>query len=104
MANNERMQKVREMLEKQPEDVFLMYAMAMELRKAGELQEAVEYLTRVTRKDVAYIPAYHQMGQVHTQAGKTAEARDAYQRGIAVAMKAGNRHAAEEMQAELDML
>jgi Flp pilus assembly protein TadD len=100
----DRMQKLREMLEREPDDLFLLYALSMEHKKAGNHSEALKLLHRVQQKDPGYCVAYQQAAQVHEQAGDVAAARQAYRDGIAAAEKKGDHHAKEEMQAALSML
>ena len=101
---SDRLSKLMKMLEKDPNDPFLLYAIALEHKKGGKLSEALQYLQRTTEKDPDYSVAYQQAAQVHEQAGDLEAAREAYRRGIAVAGRKGDHHAAEEMQAALMMI
>jgi len=103
-ATNDRMQKLQAMLERSPTDTFLLYAIAMEHKKAGNNAEALGFLDRVIRQDAGYCVAYHQAGLVHEAAGDVAAAKQAYHDGIAAATRKGDLHAAEEMKAALMML
>ena len=48
------MRQLQRMLERQPDDPFLLYGMAMEHKKAGDAARALDYLGRVTQKDPNY--------------------------------------------------
>ncbi len=98
------MHKLRELLEKQPDDPFLLYALAMEHRARAEYPAALEHLGRVIEKDPGYIAAYHMSAQTHMQAGNREAARRAYATGIEAAKGKGDSHAAQEMQGELDLI
>ncbi len=102
--SNERMQKLREMLEKQPDDPFLLYGIAMEHKKAGQAREAIEHFDRVIALDPGYCYAYYQKGLVLEEAGDINAARSAYKQGIAIAAEKGDAHARSELQAALDLL
>src|SRR4051812_14463772 len=102
--NSERLSKLLQMLEREPGDSFLLYAIALEHKKAMRFKESLEFFGRVMEKDPDYAVAYHQTGLVHEQAGNLEAAREAYRRGIAVASRIGNQHAKEEMQAALMMI
>lgn len=102
--NSSRMQKLQEMLQRQPDDVFLLYAVAMEHRKAGNLSESLRFLARVVEKDATYCAAYHQAGQIHEQMGNIELARQAYRAGIAAAERSGDRHARQEMEDALQSI
>src|SRR5689334_14336990 len=103
-AITERMQKLQKMLEREPNDTFLLYALALEYKRGGTYVEALSYLSRVLQKDPEYCVAYQQAGQVHELAGDIEAARRAYRDGIAAALRKGDHHAAEEMQSALQML
>jgi tetratricopeptide (TPR) repeat protein len=92
------------MLERDPNDTFLLYGIALEHKKLGEAAQAIEYLDRVIAADVGYAYAYHQKGLVHESRGDVEAARSAYRAGIEAAKKKGDEHAAGEIQAALEML
>lgn len=95
------MQQLQQMLQKEPRDAFLLYAMALEYKKAGNNPEAIGYLDRVLAVDPGYCYAYHQKGLVHEAAGNLAAARQAYRDGMEAAAKKGDAHARQEIEAAL---
>ena len=103
-AVSDRMSKLQGMLQKQPQDTFLLYGLGMEYKKAGDPARAVEHFDRVIAIDPGYCYAYHQKGQVHESTGDREAARQAYREGIAAAAKKGDLHAKEELTAALEML
>ena len=98
------MRQLQRMLERQPDDPFLLYGMAMEHKKAGDAAAALDYLGRVTQKDPNYCYAYYQRGLVHESQGDTDAARRAYQEGIAASDRAQDAHARGEIEAALELL
>ena len=98
------MAQLQRMLQRQPEDPFLLYGVAMEYKKAGDEAAALEYLQRVTQKDPNYCYAYYQRGQVHESLGDSRAARQAYAEGIAASERAGDAHAKGEIEAAMEML
>ena len=98
------MRQLQQMLQRQPDDPFLLYGVAMEHKKGGDAAGALEYLSRVTQKDPNYCYAYYQRGMVHESQGDTDAARTAYQEGIEAADRAGDAHARGELEAALEML
>jgi tetratricopeptide (TPR) repeat protein len=100
----DRLPKLLAMLETSPRDAFLLYGVAMEHKKLGDHDKAVDYFRRTTEVDPTYSYAYYQIGQTHELAGDSAAARAAYEAGIAAADKAGDAHARGEIQAALDLL
>jgi Tfp pilus assembly protein PilF len=92
------------MLERDPNDTFLTYAIALEHKKAGHHAEAIEWFHKVLAKDPSYCVAYHMAGQTHEDAGEIDAAKRAYRDGIAAAAKCGDAHAMGEMQAALNFI
>jgi tetratricopeptide (TPR) repeat protein len=101
---SERMAALKRMLEKEPGDLFLLYAIALEHKKLGNFADALKYLEEVLKKDAGYCVAYQQRGQVHELAGDVEAARRAYREGIQAAGRKGDQHAREEMEGALAML
>jgi len=104
MSANERMKSLQMMLQKEPDDLFLLYAIALEHKKAGEFADALGYLGEVLKRDPLYCVAYQQAAQVHEMAGDVEATKRSYRDGIAAALRKGDLHAKEEMEAALGML
>src|SRR5688572_25460785 len=98
------MTKLKAMLDKQPDDTFLLYGIALEDKKADDAARAIEYLDRVIRLDPGYCYAYHQKGLVYESEGDTESARRSYRDGVAAAVRKGDEHARGQIQAALDMI
>ncbi len=103
-VGSQRMSKLQAMLQKQPDDTFLLYGLAMEYKKAGDPAKAVEHFDRVIALDPGYCYAYHQKGLVHESQGDTDAAKQAYRDGIQAAIKKGDDHARGEIEAALSMI
>lgn len=98
------MAQLQRMLQKTPDDPFLLYGIAMEHKKAGHADQAIEFFNRVLERDPGYCYAYHQRGLVHESTGDMDAARQSYREGIAAARKKGDAHAADEIEAALSEL
>jgi tetratricopeptide (TPR) repeat protein len=98
MPNTTRREQLQKMLADDPKDPFLRYALAMEYVTAGDLPGAVGQLATLLADSPDYVPAYQQRGQLLIQLGRPAEARPVLEQGFAAARKAGDQHAAEEIQ------
>ena len=103
-ATSERLQKLHVMLEKEPNDAFLLYAIALEHKKLGNTSDALVFFQKTLDRDPGYCVAYHQRGLTYEEAGDEEAAKIAYREGIAKATQKGDRHAASEMQAALSMI
>ena len=95
---------MRRFAAQQPGNPFPRYALAMELRSGGSLDEAAEALRTLTAELPAYVPAWLQLGMLLDQLGLVDEARTVLTQGIERAREAGNAHALGEMQGVLDGL
>ena len=76
-VTSDRLRQLRQMLEKSPQDTFLLYGIAMEHKKAGDAARAVEFFDRVIQLDPGYCYAYHQKGLAFESVGDTESVRNA---------------------------
>jgi Flp pilus assembly protein TadD len=104
MADNPRMDRIRTMLEVDPGDPFLRYALAIELIGESDYASAVAELARVNQESPGYVAAYFHHDRALVHLGRDAEARAVLRAGIAQATTVGESHAAEEMQGLLAQL
>ena len=104
MPTSERLEKLQQMLAKEPNDTFLLYGIALEHKKLNDPAASLEFLDRVTGLDPGYCYAYHQKGLVHESQGDPDAAKVAYREGIQAAIKKGDDHARGEIEAALSMI
>lgn len=98
------MEQLLKMLDRAPKDAFLLYAVALEHKKAGDLNQAIEFLNKVVQVDPAYCYAYHQRGLAYESLGDLEAARRSYREGIDAATKKGDAHARSEIEGALSMI
>jgi tetratricopeptide (TPR) repeat protein len=101
---SERLEKLTQLLEREPNDTFLIYGLALEHKKLGDDARAIELLDRVIAIDPGYCYAYYQKGMAFESAGDTDAAKSAYRAGIAAAKHEGDAHAQGELEAALSMI
>lgn len=104
MKSMGRLEDLQRLLEQDPANNRLQYMLAMEYLSQDKPAEAAATLRSLLDRDPAYVPAYYQAGRACEQAGDPDAARDFYRRGIEAARRAGDAHAASELQAALDLL
>jgi predicted Zn-dependent protease len=92
-----RLDQIQQMLQKEPGDVFLNFALAMEYVKLARPEEAVTQFKHVVTLDPNYTAAYFQQGNVLINLGRLDDAGTALREGIAIAQRIGDQHAAGEM-------
>jgi tetratricopeptide (TPR) repeat protein len=95
---------VLQMLEKEPKDLFLNYALAMELVGIDDYQNAELQLQKTLSLDNQYLPCYYQLGQVLEKLNNNDQAISFYKQGIELAKTQGNTKAIGELNEALWML
>lgn len=86
------------------EDPMAWYGLAMEYRKLERVDEALQTFTTLRTRKPDYVAMYLMCGQMLEGAGRTDEAREWLETGIATAKKTGESHALGELQSALDAL
>ncbi len=104
MNATSRREKIEAMLEKEPQDVFLRYSLALELEKEADHDRSLELLHGLTKGENPYVPAFFMQGQQLTRLGRMTQARSVLRHGIEAARIAGDAHAAAEMSEFLQSL
>jgi Tfp pilus assembly protein PilF len=100
----DRVQKLKEFLQKSPTDSFLRHALALEYIKAGEDKAAREEFESLLLHDAAYVGSYYHLAKLLERTGTTEEAISVYERGIEQAKKAGDMHALGELRGAYEEL
>ena len=93
---------LREILAQSPSDAFARYGLAMEFRQRGDAEAAIEQFDALQQYHPDYTAGYHMAAQTLVAEGKTQEARERLQLGVAAARRTRNQHALAEMEAMLD--
>lgn len=96
MSKSRRLE-IEAMLKEEPHDIFLRYALAMEMSAAGESEEALQVFKQLTEKDPPHIPAFFRRAQMLADLDRVSEAREELRQGIEQARQQGDLHAAGEM-------
>ncbi|MBN8701612.1 MAG: tetratricopeptide repeat protein [Bacteroidetes bacterium] len=85
MSETKRVTLLLEMLKNDPNDVFLIYALALEHAKEERLEEAIGLLEKAHSINESYLPAYYQLGKLYEQTGESQKAIQIYRKGIFIA-------------------
>ena len=93
-----------EILKQNPGDAFARYGLAMAYAAEGRAEDALREFAETIERNPDYVPAYQMSAQELLKAGRSDEARERLQAGLAACERSGNAHAASEMQAMLDEL
>ena len=100
----ERIQLLEEYLAEDPNDPFLIYALALEYDKSRNKAKAIELMIKLLNEHPDYLPVYYQLGKFYENSDRLKEAIHSYEKGIILATSIGNRHAVLELQSALNEL
>ena len=84
-----------------PSDPFPRYALALEYKNAGRLEEARAVFTELMSVAPDYTATYLHAGDLLAKMGRRDEARGVFEAGIAVAIRRGDSHSRGEIEAAL---
>lgn len=98
----DRIEKIKQMLEESPRDLFLKHALALEYIKAEHESNARLLFEEILADDPGYVGTYYHFGKLLERQHEMKMAEKVYEKGIAEAMKAGDRHAASELRSALE--
>ena len=92
------------MLEQDPKNMLALYGLAMEHKNRGDFAGAAKGFEDVIAANPTYAAAYFHGGQTYEQLGQPEQARETYEKGIAITSRTGDSHTRAELQGALDML
>jgi len=93
-----------DMLEKEPKDVFLNYALAMEFLATSNFKEAELQFKKVLDINSTYLACYYQLGQVNEKLDRNDIALTYYYNGLELAKSQSNTKALGELNEAIWML
>lgn len=92
-----RLDQLREMLADEPEDAFIRYAIALELKRAGNMEQAAADLEALLKADPKYIACYYQLALILIDLGRVEEALHVCETGSLQCIITGDRKARAEL-------
>jgi tetratricopeptide (TPR) repeat protein len=99
-----RIDVLRELLAQMPDDAFTRYALAMELRRAGQPGEAMEEFRALIETCPDYTASYLMAAQLAMDLGLRDEALRIYRQGVSACARAGEEHARQKCEEALALL
>ena len=94
-----RLAKLLEFLQSDPNDPFVLYALATEYNTANDTEKALEYYLKLTTDHPEYVGTYYHLGKLYEKLQQTDQAIAVYQQGMLVARNKRDMHAFSELQA-----
>lgn len=99
-----RIEQLKEFLKDKPKDCFLRHALALELVKAGEQNQAKDIFKTILGEFPDYIASYYPLGKLLEQMDLSDEALVVYEQGINQAQKAGDQHTVSELRSAINLM
>jgi tetratricopeptide (TPR) repeat protein len=94
-----RLQKLLDFLENEPNDPFLKYALATEYVNSNQTDKALAFYEDLINNHADYVGTYYHLGKLYETLNRKAEAIKIYQDGMLAARKSNDMHAFSELQA-----
>jgi len=88
-------------IDRSPQDPFARYALALEYKGAGRLDEAWATFQALMELSPDYVAAYIHAGNTLVDLGRVDEAREVYSRGIEACARKGDLHARSQLDGAL---
>ncbi|HRJ28483.1 MAG TPA: tetratricopeptide repeat protein [Cyclobacteriaceae bacterium] len=101
--NLTRIEQLLKFLEEDPNDVFSLYALALEYKKSNPAA-AGKLFNQLLTHHPEYLPTYYQAAMMMEESGNTIEALQLYQQGIELARKMNDTATLKELQAAYNLL
>lgn len=98
---NKRLEMLKKMTSSGAADAFAFYALALEYRKEGLIDDALATFSTLKGRDANYLPMYLMAGQMLVEAERNAEARTWLEAGLELARAKGDGKTAGELESEL---
>jgi hypothetical protein len=102
--SQERLEQLRSMLADEPGDLFLRYAIALEHKRMGAMEEAVHDLEGILRDEPRHVASYYQLAVMLADLDRPQEAIEVCDAGSLQCIVTGDRKARVELLALRDQL
>lgn len=95
----DRLLQLSALLKEDPNEPFLLFALAKEYEKRSDTEQALQYYQRLLKEHPDYVGTYYHLGKSYEQGGELGKAFQTYKNGMEVASKQGDQHALGELAA-----
>jgi predicted Zn-dependent protease len=101
---SERTEQIKIMLLEEPDDIFLNYALGLELLSQKKYKDSMQQFLQVLKLDATHVAAWQQLAQISAETGSPTQAIDYAHKGVEAAQAKGDRKAAGELLELIAML
>jgi len=95
--DNWRIEHLNGLLQDDPKDEFVLYALAQEYLKLEELDQSLSFFLRLKDVNPDYVGLYYHLAALYQELDEEDKAMATYLDGISVAQKIGDQHALSEL-------
>ena len=95
---NKRLEMLEKLTSSGKADAFAWYGLAMEYRKLGRLEDALDAFETLRKSHSDYLPMYLMAGQLLLENQRPSEARSWLEQGITLARQRGDAKALAELE------
>ncbi|RZJ65466.1 MAG: tetratricopeptide repeat protein [Flavobacterium sp.] len=95
---NTRLAKLLEFLKNEPNDSFILYALATEYNSLNDTENAFTYYLKLINEHPNYVGTYYHLGKLYEKQGNKEEGISIYKKGMEVARAKRDMHAFSELQ------
>ncbi|BDD09117.1 hypothetical protein FUAX_15490 [Fulvitalea axinellae] len=93
---SERILQLKKFLKEDPNDPFLIYALATEYNNIDK-NIAKEHFDSLLKNHPDYVATYYHAAALYSELGFVDKAKEIYETGLEKALKAGDKHAHKEL-------
>ncbi|MEJ2880857.1 tetratricopeptide repeat protein [Pedobacter sp. GR22-6] len=93
-----RIDKLLNFLESDPNDPFVLYALATEYNSSNDIEKAFDYYLKLVEAHPDYVGTYYHLGKLYEKTAQKDLALDIYQKGMVAARGKRDMHAFSELQ------
>jgi tetratricopeptide (TPR) repeat protein len=93
-----RLQKLLDFFNNEPDDPFLKYALATEYVNSNEPLKALSFYEDLIANHADYVGTYYHLGKLYEALNRKDDAVRTYQEGMVIARKSNDMHSFSELQ------
>lgn len=93
-----RLDQIKSLLDQNPTDSFLQFALAKEYEKLGMLQAALETYEKLLSYNPQYVGTYYHLGKLYELLDRNSDALKTFEAGMEIAKNQKDLHALSELQ------
>lgn len=94
-----RLEKLLEFIQNEPNDEFLKYALATEYLRLNNTEQALSYYEDLVNNHPGYTGTYYHLGKLYEALNRKQDAINVYEKGMQITKEKRDNHAFSELQA-----